>query len=314
MIGTVILLILKIILYILLGLIGLLILLLSIILFVPIRYTAYVEKYDELKVDVKATWLLKIVRLKYFYDKQSSYSLKVFWKSVFSSDAIDDVKSKQVLNNDEIIKAKTDTQINKSYNSNKDIEEKKADIKTTIPKDSSLVKENINKPKDINKFKDVNKPINQENKITSKSKLHKKTSNEKKQKTDKQKLKKKESKIKKIIKDIIAFLKNDEYDGVIKFVFIELYHILKALLPSRVRLNMKIGTGDPATTGYILGMISILYAVSGNSMKVVPDFDEKSFEGYIYLKGRIFIFIIVYYVVKILLDKRVKKIIAEYNN
>jgi hypothetical protein len=181
------------------------------------------------------------------------------------------------------------------------------------------VENDIENKKDDNKKntdnkKSAEKDKNKKNKEKSNTKIKKK-SEKKSEKKSKKEDKKKESNfkdIKDIFEKVKAFLNNDKYNGVILFLFKKLLKVIKSILPTKVRLNAIIGTGDPATTGYAVGSISILYAVMDHHIKVTPDFNDKVFKGDFYVKGRIFLCIIALNGVKIILDKRVRRLMAEY--
>lgn len=47
------------------------------------------------------------------------------------------------------------------------------------------------------------------------------------------------------------------------------------------------GTGDPSTTGMLLGGISLFPVAYQDGLRIVPDFEEKHFEADGFIKGRI---------------------------
>lgn len=47
------------------------------------------------------------------------------------------------------------------------------------------------------------------------------------------------------------------------------------------------GTSDPCVTGQILGAVGVAYAMVGNGVRVVPDFENAVLEGCLEMKGRI---------------------------
>ena len=54
--------------------------------------------------------------------------------------------------------------------------------------------------------------------------------------------------------------------------------------PKKVRGWIHFGTSDPAQTGEILGAVSILFAMYGQGVRVLPDFDQAVFEGKVELQ------------------------------
>lgn len=72
---------LKILGYTLLAAVGLLLLSLCLLLFVPVRYTAYVSGESlDIGVNIKASWFLKLVRLRYTHSKDTDdLQIRVLW-------------------------------------------------------------------------------------------------------------------------------------------------------------------------------------------------------------------------------------------
>lgn len=106
--------------------------------------------------------------------------------------------------------------------------------------------------------------------------------------------------------------KDEKYQGVFKFVLSNVLKMLKSILPKKLRADVTFGLDDPATTGYIVGAISMFYGVVGDIIKVTPDFQEKGFEGEIIAKGRVFLGVLLYYVIRTYLDKRVRAVIKMF--
>ena len=67
-------------------------------------------------------------------------------------------------------------------------------------------------------------------------------------------------------------------------------HLWRKLKPKVFRGHFLFGTGDPASTGEILGLFAILYAWYGNGVRIVPDFERKIWEGELFARGGISIF------------------------
>ena len=47
------------------------------------------------------------------------------------------------------------------------------------------------------------------------------------------------------------------------------------------------GTGDPCSTGELLGVLALFYAWYGNGVQIIPDFEQKRIEGNVSFRGRI---------------------------
>lgn len=70
-------------------------------------------------------------------------------------------------------------------------------------------------------------------------------------------------------------------------------HLWRKLKPKVLRGRVIFGTGDPCTTGQILGVAALFYAFYGNGIQIVPDFEEARLEGTLFVKGRISLITIV---------------------
>lgn len=67
----------------------------------------------------------------------------------------------------------------------------------------------------------------------------------------------------------------------------EVLYKLKVLKPSKYRMNMLYGFDDPALTGEITGVLSLVFLSSGRNVTFTPDFEQKVFEGELFMKGGI---------------------------
>lgn len=79
-------------------------------------------------------------------------------------------------------------------------------------------------------------------------------------------------------------------------------HLWRKLKPRVLRGKVIFGTGDPCTTGQILGAAAMLYAVYGKGVQVIPDFEEARLEGELYIRGRISIITILMILIRIFLS------------
>ena len=61
--------------------------------------------------------------------------------------------------------------------------------------------------------------------------------------------------------------------------------LLKHMAPRSLRGRLHFGTGDPALTGQLLGVLSVLFAMWGKGIAVIPDFEQEVFEGEAAVKG-----------------------------
>ena len=85
----------------------------------------------------------------------------------------------------------------------------------------------------------------------------------------------------------------------IKAVDREGLQLLKHIFPKKVRGWIHFGTSDPAQTGEILGAVSILFAMYGQGVRVIPDFDQAVFEGKVELHGSLMGIILLILVIRV---------------
>ena len=74
---------------------------------------------------------------------------------------------------------------------------------------------------------------------------------------------------------------------------------------------MSFGADDPAATGQILGILSVVYARTGELLIIRPDFTQKRLETDMELKGRIQLFNLLVIAVKVFLNQELKQLITE---
>lgn len=92
----------------------------------------------------------------------------------------------------------------------------------------------------------------------------------------------------------------------------QLIAVLKHLKPTKVKGQLVYGTGDPATTGQHLGYMSVLFPLYCDHIDVTPDFMEKRLEGDLFMKGRVRLITIGWYVLKVIWNKNVKITISRF--
>ena len=82
------------------------------------------------------------------------------------------------------------------------------------------------------------------------------------------------------------------------------------MLPRRINVRAAVGTGDPASTGQVLAVQGILYPWLGDKVQIVPDFEERRFEGEFHLKGQLRAGVVGFYALRLMLDKNVRRLIG----
>jgi len=88
--------------------------------------------------------------------------------------------------------------------------------------------------------------------------------------------------------------------------------VLKHILPQEFRVRLSYGFDNPANTGILCGFIALFSVYySGYDIYLNPIFDQEILEGELFLKGRIFCFVITYYILQLVLSKTFRKTIKE---
>jgi hypothetical protein len=88
--------------------------------------------------------------------------------------------------------------------------------------------------------------------------------------------------------------------------------VLKHIVPQEFRVRLSYGFDNPANTGILCGFIALFSAYfSGYDIFLNPIFDQEILEGELFLKGRLFCFVITYYILQLVLSKTFWKTIKE---
>lgn len=280
----ILLLILKIIGIILAIILGILLILIGIILFVPIRYEISAKcdgTIDSLKAKVKATWFLHLIRADIFLKgKILKWQVRGAWLKKSNQKKKGEKKDESK----EIKPVKEHNEVEETA-----VKDEKSEKSAEISEEKcKTAEEEIKKDRLEESAKDINEKVE--------------TDSEGDETTSKKS--KKESIIKKIkisvknicdkIKDLLQkkdkiteFLTNDAHIRAFRKAKKELYVLLKKLKPKKTNIKLRFGFEDPATTGKVLGGLSILYPFLGEITEITPDFENQVLKGTVYLKGKI---------------------------
>lgn len=89
---------------------------------------------------------------------------------------------------------------------------------------------------------------------------------------------------------VVSFLKDKHVRAFLKLSKTQLGCLLVHLKPQKAQGFIRFGTGNPASTGQILGAAAMAYPLYASWLQVVPEFEEKHFSGYLKAKGKIRLF------------------------
>lgn len=293
-------------LFLLLAVILILLLILCLVLFTPLKYNIYAEKYDAIKAEGKVSWLLGIIVFSFCYnDSKSSYKLKIFGadykKLAGFLVKFFKKKEKEVYDIEAAEEPINDKDKGEDY-------EKKKETKTFpqkeenfhINKDKTPVKENK-----TDAWKD--KTPQEDAEVEIRDKEDKKTvQHDKHNRADKDK--RTSRPVIPVIKDFwqkIKLIPEAVHKGtgkaarVKEFIFSEItknmfalakdkvFYLLKKIKPRKIKTDILIGTGDPCQTGWIIGAVAVFMAMSGTFFNITPDFENKILRGRIQVTGHI---------------------------
>ncbi len=337
---SIILLILKIIGIALLVIIGLVLLILLTVLIVPIRYRVLAEHGDEkLYIVARVSWLLHIIRVNAsFIEGELHLRMKVLWITLYDnlnpkvkksgSKSRKKSRKKKAMPISKRGSVPNGQSVDVARNNNpKEITNPNlGDYNTSTPK-LMEPKSILTEPMAWESDQDID-----QNQIEEKEKVEKKSIFNKisdffltiknkfiaiKQrivalfKGIKAKIIKWYHKIKDIthkVNLIIDFLKDELNKEGFRITFTTVKKLLKHILPTKLKSKIVFGTGDPCSTGQALGAIGFLYSLYGDKVQIIPDFENKVFEGKHDARGRIRLITVLILVIKLILDKRFKQL------
>lgn len=109
------------------------------------------------------------------------------------------------------------------------------------------------------------------------------------------------------LSSIIKFMRAAETRYVIRTVRMELRQLIRYLAPRKVRGQLVIGTGDPSSTGLLIGGLSLFPFVYQEGVSVTPDFDEKILQAEGMIRGRIRVLYFVKLCIRLYRDRELRK-------
>lgn len=301
--------ILKIIGILLLVLLGIVLFVILSGLFVPLRYTAAGEKFGEnTKVRIKLTWFLRIFRVEFNYPEPGSFTLKVLFFTVFDSKAeprkAKVKKRKRLPEHAEEAPAAEDNKKEEEapggedgaaeapdqHENGRDMQEERAEaIPEKIPffiKLRQIPEKIIGFLKKIHKFfRNIKYTI---------SALC--------------------DRIKKIFRNLQYYKElwqGEQAKAVMRKCGLHAGKIFRSFMPRKCRISVRLGTGQPDLTGYILAVNGMLYPWIGDTVVIEPDFEKVILEGSFYLQGRITFFILLKAALSIYFDKNTRYVIKK---
>ncbi len=301
----IVLLILKIIGITLMALLLTLLVVLALVLFVPICYRIrVVHNPDTTRISGRATYLPPLLVFKFrFFEKEFSYTGQVFWH-IFLNSAEDKEEKPKKQKKEKKTKEKKRKQ--KPENSRNDI---------TVADDRAgeVTGENFTQERD-EAFRASAENLSDRDSTATETKTSK-TGWFAKIRNKIQEIRDTISGILKTIgrlfrqkDEALQILAEEETKNAISFAWGKLKKTVKHILPRKVKGQLILGFDDPAVTGQVLGVISVLFAATGQLFRIVPDFERARLESDLEFRGRLKIFTLLVIALKVYLNKELKQV------
>lgn len=114
------------------------------------------------------------------------------------------------------------------------------------------------------------------------------------------------------VQDLVDILRSDAGKAFICIVKENVIHLWKQIHLRRMRGKVIFGTGDPCSTGELLGVLALFYAWYGNGVQIIPDFEQKRIEGNVSFRGRIRMITLICIAWRIIKNKDGRKLLHEW--
>ena len=332
---------------VLLVILGLIVLVLAIVLVTPIRYRIGASKYQTIQAEGKVTWLFRLIEMVFKLDtgaeegKRLHLSFRIAWLKLYDNQKPKEKRIKQKKTrktkskpeskqSEKVIQAKPEQPEAKVQPIKT---EQAAEMKNEMPKAVHPERISSENPGNESAAKCEEKLIEgpKESAVEKILRLAKNAAN----------------KILSLIRGVFSLIcsilgiPSKIMDGLEKLenFFIKLrekkeaflafynethnhqwftafWHRLKKLLlrilPRADRLYLHFGFEDPATTGQVLGGLSILYPICGEKMELCPEFNEEVLEGEVKVHGCIRLVTLVVFAAKSFLNKQFFAIVKQF--
>lgn len=271
------------------------------VLFVPIRYKITGKKREcDLESEVKISWMFRMLSVEMHQKKKVKFTIKICGKTLEQwKEKINKIKRKKQIT--------SDTFEEKEEPSQK--KEVKNEVRKVFPENSSETEETGQIERIEQRTENLEKEIKEEKEYEETKKgtaIGKRIADFPKRVRDK--IKAMNCKIKKLwknlkrqyrgiknsltkIKETVCYyytlFQEERTKQAIQFCKVQLIWIIKKISPKKIKGEIQFGTGDPATTGEIMGLFSVFLPIYSYDLQLNPDFENKILEGDIELTGSI---------------------------
>lgn len=301
---------------VILSILGLLLLMVLIVLFVPLRYSGKGSyRNSTLKAKIKASWLLKLVRVSFEYGEEEPLSVKILWF---------DLLKKKEKKEKKVEEPKTEEP---KTEKTKVEEPKTEELKAEEPKkvESEAVefkaeatgnvktKAEISRKIDVSTSKAVGEDFDEDpsDKPDDSEDDPSDEPGEDVEEDSEEKSTQRSSKYDKI-KKYIELVKSDEFKESFSLCKDSLIKILKHVLPRRWNVKATLGFDNPETVGKIFEFYGIFYPMLHRHVKFDGRFDEEIIDVEGSFKGHITAVTFLAVGLKILLNRNIRKVIKMF--
>lgn len=309
---------------VLLVILGLIVLILAIVLVTPIRYRIGASKYQTIQAEGKVTWLFRLIEMVFKLDtgaeegKRLHLSFRIAWLKLYDNQKPKEKRIKQKKTRKTKSKAES-KQSEKVIQAAKpeQPEAKVQPIKTEQAAEMKHEEKLIEGPKESAVEKILRLAKNVANKILSLirgvfSLICSILGIPSKIMDGLEKLENFFTKLREKKEAFLAFYYEEHNHQWFAAFWHRLKKLLLKILPRADRLYLHFGFEDPATTGQVLGGLSILYPVCGEKMELCPEFNEEVLEGEVKFHGCIRLVTLVVFAAKSFLNKQFFAIVKQF--
>ncbi len=298
---TVLLTILKIVGIVLASVVGLIIVLLLWILLSPIRYKGRIRFDGKPDISVRAAYLLHIITVHFdFNGDRKDFSIRLFGHRMKSGEEKPSKTARRKRKIKEPAAPLTEADADERSESyeetgaQQDIEKQPEQHTLELPVNAEGKKESEDKKSIFKKLKDIYNNI-----VDRLRNIRNKVSDMVNNIIDK--------------RDRLSSEINDPANREgLSFAFGLLKKLLKHILPRKHRIYTRFGTGDPAMTGELVGVIYTVAVAANLNVEVVPDFENKVFECDIPFKGRISVIRLVIWALQAYRNKNFRHLLDKF--
>lgn len=264
--------ILKIIGMILGGILGILILLTLLVLLVPLRYRSEGSYYGRPAFRVVVSWLFHLFHVCVRYDENGfTFELRIFGRKMFQKKEKKRKAIRRAKKESKKTAVKTAEETKLISKPAEPVQKPEETVKPSKPK--VLPKEEVlpveEKPSGLKRILLLIKGFIAKIKNTIKN-IYVKLKG-----------------IRRSLRSFMEFLGNEENKEAFRLIKGQFFVILKHIKPRNFWLKLHFGFDDPANTGVVLGMLSVLYPIYQKNVSLIPEFENQIFEGEYKMRGRV---------------------------